>query len=82
MENIKDDEIRRVMNDEEAIRQAMVKLEGLAAGSLIYFLESEKGEVRERALAELKRREAIYDAADEMFRAMYRVREAKAYGAL
>jgi hypothetical protein len=79
---MKDDEIRRRMNDEEALRQAMLKLEGLSASSLIHFLESERGELRERAIAELKRREGIYDAADEMFRAMYRVRDAKAYAAL
>jgi hypothetical protein len=67
-------------NDDEATRRALLSLEQYPATDLIYCLEHEVREIRERAIAELKRRAEVYEAADGLAWMWQNAMKNKAYG--
>jgi hypothetical protein len=66
--------------DDDKTRRILMELERFPAEELICCLEHEVREIRERAIAELKRRAEIYEAADGLTWMWQNAQKNKAYG--
>src|SRR5262249_8630612 len=66
--------------DDKETRRALMDLDRYPASDLILCLEHEVREIRARAVAELKRRSEIYEAADGLAWMWQNAMKAKAYG--